>query len=68
MKRTKKFFKIYLLVTGVIFNIFIFWMVEKLPIYFDRFLIKSEEPFPSEAIVCIAGGMAGNNLPTEQGW
>jgi uncharacterized SAM-binding protein YcdF (DUF218 family) len=31
-------------------------------------LIKSEKPTHGEAIVCIAGGIAGNNLPTEQGW
>lgn len=68
MRRIRKFIKIYLLVTGIAFNVFIFWMVAKLPIYFDQFLIKSEKPIPGEAIVCIAGGIAGNNLPLDQGW
>ena len=67
-RRIKKVIKIYLIVAGVCFNVFIFWMVGKLPIYFDLFLIKSEEPIPGEAIVCIAGGMDGNYLPSEAGW
>lgn len=66
--RIKKVIKIYLLIAGIICNIFVLWMVLKLPIYFDRFLIKSEKPFPAEAIICITGGIGGNNLPTEQGW
>lgn len=67
-KRVKKVIKVYLLIVGVGFNIFIFWMVARLPIFFDLFLIKSEKPIPGDAIVCITGGLVGNNLPTEQGW
>lgn len=66
--RIGKVVKIYLIVAGIVFNIFIFWMVLRLPIFFDRFLIESEKPIPGEAIVCIAGGLAGNNLPSEAGW
>jgi len=68
MKRIKKYIKFYLLITGVGFNVFVFWMVAGLPIWIDWFLIKSEKPIPGEAIVCIAGGTDGNNLPTDQGW
>lgn len=68
MIKTKKVVKIYLIVAGIGFNIFIFWMVARLPIFIDRFLIKSEKPTHGEAIICISGGIAGNNLPTEQGW
>ena len=49
-------------------NVFVFWMVLRLPIFFDQLLIKSEKAISGEAIVCIAGGMAGNNLPSEAGW
>ena len=68
MSRIRKVIKIYLIVGGIVFNIFIFWMVLRLPIYFDRFLIKSERPIIGEAIVCITGGFSGNNLPSEAGW
>ena len=68
INKIKKVIKIYLLVAGIGFNIFIFWLAADLPIFIDIFLIKSEEPIVGEAIVCISGGMGGNNLPTEQGW
>ncbi len=68
MMQFKKIAKAYLIITGIIFNVFVVWMVAKLPLCFDQFLIKSEKPISGEAIVCIAGGMTGNNLPTEQGW
>ncbi len=68
MMKFKKIAKAYLIITGIIFNVFVVWMVAKLPLCFDQFLIKSEKPISGEAIVCITGGMGGNNLPTEQGW
>ncbi len=68
MKIFKRVFKIYLVITGVGINIFVIWMILDLPIYLDSLLIKSEKPIPGEAIVCIAGGIAGNSLPTQQGW
>ena len=68
MNKIKKIIKTYLIITGICFNFFIFWMIFDLPIYFDWWLIKSEKPFPSDAIICVTGGMSGNNLPTEQGW
>ena len=68
MKKFKRVFKIYLVITGVGINIFVIWMILDLPIYLDSLLIKSESPIPGGAIVCIAGGIAGNSLPTEQGW
>lgn len=68
MMQFKKIAKAYLIITGIIFNVFVVWMVAKLPLCFDQFLIKSEKPISGEAIVCIAGGIAGNNLPLEQGW
>jgi len=68
MKRIKRIIKTYFIISGIVFNVFIFWMVAKWPIYFDKLLIKSERPIPGEAIICVAGGATGNNLPTEAGW
>ena len=68
MEKIGKVVKIYLIVAGIGFNVFVFWMGVKLPIYFDRLLIKSERPISAEAIICIAGGISGNNLPTDAGW
>ncbi len=68
MNKTKRIIKTYLIISGIVFNVFIFWMVAELPLYFDRLLIKSEKPILGEAIVCVTGGMSDNNIPTEQGW
>jgi hypothetical protein len=42
LKKVKKVIKTYLLLAGIGFNVFVFWMVVRLPICFDRFLIKSD--------------------------
>ena len=68
MNKIKKITKVYFIITGIVFNIFITWMILDLPIFFDRSLIKSEKPILAEAIICIAGGTTSNNLPTVQGW
>lgn len=68
MKVFKKVIKVYLLVAGIAFNVFILWIIIDLPFYFDKLLIKSEKPIPGEAIVCLAGGITGNNIPIERGW
>lgn len=68
MNKTKRIIKTYLIISGISFNFFVFWMVGGVPIYFDRLLIKSDKPIPGEAIVCVTGGTSENNLPTVQGW
>jgi uncharacterized SAM-binding protein YcdF (DUF218 family) len=68
MKRLLKILKPYLIVTGILFNLSLVWMISDLPFFFDRMLIQSEEPAPGEAIICIAGGITGNNLPLNVGW
>ncbi len=68
MEKIGKAAKIYLIVAGIGFNVFVFWMGVKFPIYFDRLLIKSERPISAKAIICIAGGISDNNLPTDAGW
>ena len=67
MKRLLKILKPYLIITGILFNLFFFWMISGLPFFFDRLLIQSEEPLEGEAIVCIGGGLTGNNLPLDSG-
>jgi len=48
--------------------VFVVWMAAGWPIYFDRWLVKSERPISGEAIICITGGILANNLPSEEGW
>ncbi|MCX7973239.1 MAG: YdcF family protein [Candidatus Aminicenantes bacterium] len=38
------------------------------PLYFDRWLIKIDQPEPADFIVCLTAGLGANNLPTEDGW
>ena len=68
MKRLFKILKPYLIVSGILCNLFFFWMISNLPFFFDRLLIQSDEPIEGEAIVCIGGGLTGNNLPLDAGW
>jgi len=68
MKRLLKILKPYLIITGILCNLFLFWMICGLPFFFDRLLIQSDEPIKGEAIICIAGGLTGNNLPLNAGW
>lgn len=68
MKRVWRTLRIYFVVCGIGVNIFIVWMAAGWPIFFDRWLNVSETPIKAEAIVCLAGGLEGNNLPTMNGW
>jgi uncharacterized SAM-binding protein YcdF (DUF218 family) len=64
----KKTVTIYLIVAGIIAQVFFLWMVFGWPIYFDRWLSVSDTPGKANFILCITGGLAGNNLPTDDGW
>jgi uncharacterized SAM-binding protein YcdF (DUF218 family) len=44
------------------------WLVAGCPIVVDRWLVKNEPPTQAKAIICVAGGFTGHNLPTEDGW
>ena len=68
MKRLKKLFKAYLIIAGVLANIFVVWMAAGWPMGFDRWLVVDETPRRADYIVCLAGGTAGDNIPTEDGW
>ena len=66
--RFKQLLAVYLIVAGIAANVFVIWMAAGWPIVFDRWLIVSEEPKAAESIVCLAGGLDGNNIPSEDGW
>lgn len=67
MKKIKKILKIYLIVIGILAHVGLFWMGMKWPLVFDSWLRVSHSPKQAEAIVCLSGGITGNNLPTERG-
>jgi uncharacterized SAM-binding protein YcdF (DUF218 family) len=67
MKRVKKVFRIYFVVVGILAHVFVLWMGLGWPVYFDRWLVVSQAPMRAEAIVCVSGGVTGNNLPIEVG-
>jgi uncharacterized SAM-binding protein YcdF (DUF218 family) len=67
MKKIKRILKFYLIVVGVLAHLGLIWMGLKLPFVFDRWLHVSHRPEEAEAIVCLAGGLAGDNLPTQRG-
>jgi len=70
MKRphVKRILAVYLIVTGIVANVFVIWMAAGWPIGFDRWLVVREAPRQADYIVCLAGGMGGDNIPTEDGW
>ena len=68
LKVITKVIRTYLLIAGIVINFFCLWFILGFPYYFDRWLIKSEDPISGNAIVCIAGGSTGHSLPIEQGW
>ncbi len=43
-------------------------MAAGLPILIDRWLVKTERPVQADYIVCLSGGVTGDNLPSEAGW
>ena len=59
---------LYLIVCGSIATLGTLWLVLDLPIFFDRFLIDSQPPIEADYIVCVAGGLSSDYLPTEDGW
>jgi len=67
MKKIKKVLKVYLIVVGILAHIYILWMGLKWPLLFDRWLYVSHKPQEAQAIVCLCGGIMGNNLPTQRG-
>jgi len=44
------------------------WLGLGWPIGLDRWLDVGEMPAPAEAIICLSGGTATGNLPTDPGW
>lgn len=38
------------------------------PILVDRLIIEATSPAPASAIVCLGGGLSGQNLPLQDGW
>lgn len=68
MKRIGRLIRLYLILSGLFFNVFFLWMAAGWPIYFDRWLREEDKPVLSEYIVCLTAGLGANNLPTEDGW
>jgi uncharacterized SAM-binding protein YcdF (DUF218 family) len=66
--RIKRILVVYLIVTGVLANVFVVWMAAGWPMGFDRWLVVDETPRRADYIVCLTGGTAGDNIPTEDGW
>ncbi len=62
-----KWLVIYLTVCGLVLHAALFWFIAYQPLYFDRLLIVDDKPIESPYIVCVAGGLSGNNLPTAEG-
>lgn len=66
--RVKRILAGYFIVMGIVASVFVIWMAAGWPIGFDRWLVESEAPQKADYIVCLAGGMGGANIPTEDGW
>ena len=67
MKKIRRVLRWYLVVVGVFAHVLVFWFGFGGPIFLDKWLIVSERPMKAEAVVCLAGGLSGSNLPTERG-
>jgi len=67
MKKSKKILRFYLIVVGILAHLGLLWMGLKLPFLFDSWLHVSHKPQEAQAIVCLCGGIMGNNLPTQRG-
>jgi uncharacterized SAM-binding protein YcdF (DUF218 family) len=52
--------------TGII--LFCGWLMAGGSSGLERFVTESDQPRPSQAIVCLTGGLDGHALPTEDGW
>ncbi|MEX2660517.1 MAG: hypothetical protein WD227_01255, partial [Vicinamibacterales bacterium] len=57
-----------LLVAGALSIGGFLWLVAGLPLGIDGWLNVASAPTPADAIVCIGGGTASNDLPTSDGW
>jgi len=68
MKKVWKWLRLYLILCGIAINLFVVWMLAGWPVFVDRWVTVSQEPHKADAIVCLAEGLTGNNLPSEQGW
>lgn len=68
LKRVTKIFKVYLIIVGIACHIFVVWMLAGWPIFIDRLVTRAEAPVSADAVVCLAGGISHDNLPTQDGW
>jgi uncharacterized SAM-binding protein YcdF (DUF218 family) len=68
MRKLKKLFKAYWIIAGVLAHVFVIWMAAGWPMGFDRWLVVNDTPRRADYIVCLAGGTAGDNIPSEDGW
>jgi len=53
---------------GVLSLALVVWLVAGWPLMVDRLFVINDDPLPARAIICVAGGFLGHNLPTEDGW
>jgi len=68
MKKIGIAFKKYFIISGILINLFFFWMLSGLPIFIDRPLIKSDDPLQGDAIICLGAGLTSDNFPPNEGW
>jgi len=68
LKKILKIFRGIFLFLGILFVLFIVWMLAGWPIFMDRWLDKTEKPIEADYIVCLASGFVSSNIPTETGW
>jgi len=68
LKKGLKILKVYVIICGIVVQVFVVWMLSGWPIFIDRLVTRAETPVAAEAIVCLAGGISHDNLPTQDGW
>ncbi|MDW7760049.1 MAG: YdcF family protein [Acidobacteriota bacterium] len=68
MKKIVRIFRGLFAAVGILTVLFIAWMAAGLPIFIDRWLVKTEPPVEADYIVCLTNGFFANNIPTEAGF
>jgi len=68
LKSLARLARTLLVVTGAGSILLVGYLAAGAPILLDRLVTEAADPVPATAIVCIAGGLSGENLPLQDGW
>lgn len=68
LSKLKSILKKYLIITGLLFNLFFLWMILGWPVLLDSWLDVTKKPFMAKAIVVVPAGLGDNNIPVNWGW